>query len=225
LINQIVVQIEDEFLRLANPNKAKQMKDYLRNQFLMYGIVSPQRKEVQKRIFPAIKELKGTAEGWQFIHSLLSKDEREFFYFALDWLNSWNEKLLLESDIVEMEKMILHQSWWDSVDTLASNCLGNWMKKFKNERNPWIEKWSNDSNFWLNRSCLIFQLKYKNDLDELLLYGLIKKMKGNSEFFIQKAIGWSLRSHSRQNPEWVLQTVDKLKLKGLSKKEATRLIN
>lgn len=81
------------------------MKDYLRNQFLMYGIVSPQRKEVQKRIFPAIKELKGTAEGWQFIHSLLSKDEREFFYFALDWLNSWNEKLLLESDIVEIETM------------------------------------------------------------------------------------------------------------------------
>jgi len=45
------------------------------------------------------------------------------------------------------------------------------------------------------------------------------------EFFLNKAIGWSLRQHSRVDPQWVIRFVeDHPELSNLSKKEALRLI-
>jgi len=51
-----------------------------------------------------------------------------------------------------------------------------------------------------------------------------EKHKHSNEFFIQKAIGWSLRDYSRFNPNAVKNYVENTNLKPLSKKEALRNI-
>ena len=87
-----------------------------------------------------------------------------------------------------------------------------------------IEEWRHEDNLWLNRSCLIFQLKYKDATDFELLKDLIRQYQGNSEFFIQKAIGWSLRQYSKFNPDAVRAFVDEIGLEGLAKREASKYI-
>jgi 3-methyladenine DNA glycosylase AlkD len=77
---------------------------------------------------------------------------------------------------------------------------------------------------WLQGSALIFQLKYKNDLDTKLLAYTINSLLGSNEFFINKAIGWILREYSKTNPKWVVKFVNETKLHSLSKREALRLI-
>jgi 3-methyladenine DNA glycosylase AlkD len=57
-----------------------------------------------------------------------------------------------------------------------------------------------------------------------LLKSLIVQYQGNSEFFIQKAIGWSLRQHSKFHPDPVRQFVDKVGLEGLAKREAIKYL-
>ncbi|MDF1518819.1 MAG: DNA alkylation repair protein [Lutibacter sp.] len=41
----------------------------------------------------------------------------------------------------------------------------------------------------MQRSALLFQLKYKDNLDTVLLSSIINSLLGSKEFFINKAIG------------------------------------
>jgi 3-methyladenine DNA glycosylase AlkD len=83
----------------------------------------------------------------------------------------------------------------------------------------------NSNNIWLQRSALLFQLKYKENLDTVLLASTINSLLGSKEFFINKAIGWILREFSKTNPKWVLEFAGKTALSSLSRKEALRLIS
>ena len=74
-------------------------------------------------------------------------------------------------------------------------------------------------NMWLLRTCLLFQLKYKSQLNTKLLHGFISELIQSKEFFIQKAIGWILREYSKTNPDFVINYVNKYDLPPLSKRE------
>ena len=54
--------------------------------------------------------------------------------------------------------------------------------------------------------------------------GWIRTFKSNKEFFIQKAIGWSLREVSKWNPIWVQKVVQEENLQGLAKREALKYV-
>jgi len=71
---------------------------------------------------------------------------------------------------------------------------------------------------------LIHQLKYKQQTDLHLLQYYIRTFKSNKEFFIQKAIGWSLREVSKWNPEWVKKVVSEENLLGLARREAMKYV-
>tara|TARA_R110002126_G_scaffold18160_3_gene69801 strand:- start:972 stop:1217 length:246 start_codon:yes stop_codon:yes gene_type:complete len=75
---------------------------------------------------------------------------------------------------------------------------------------------------WLNRSAILFQLGYKTKTDFDLLKKICLQHQVSSEFFIQKAIGWSLREYAKTNPEAVKNFVAVANLKTLSKKEALK---
>jgi 3-methyladenine DNA glycosylase AlkD len=77
---------------------------------------------------------------------------------------------------------------------------------------------------WLNRSSLLFQLKYKQKTDTALLASYIETLAPSKEFFIRKAIGWILREYAKTNPDWVQEFVDTHELSGLSKREALKAI-
>jgi 3-methyladenine DNA glycosylase AlkD len=70
---------------------------------------------------------------------------------------------------------------------------------------------------------LLFQLRYKENTDFELLKSLIRSLASSEEFFIQKAIGWSLREYSKTFPEKVLEFVEEQPLASLSYREATRI--
>lgn len=78
-------------------------------------------------------------------------------------------------DIEQIEYMITKKSWWDTVDHIASNHVGGYMKKFPEQIPLYIDKWLNTDNIWLNRSAILFQLKYKKQTDFDLLQAIIKR--------------------------------------------------
>jgi 3-methyladenine DNA glycosylase AlkD len=77
---------------------------------------------------------------------------------------------------------------------------------------------------WLNRSCLIYQLKYKKDVNFDLLKSLIQQYQPVKEFFIQKAIGWALRQYSKFNPDEVRDFIEEINLQGLARREGAKYI-
>ena len=218
-----VTQLETDFRQQADRNIVINQEAYLQNQFELYGLPTPLRKEIQKP-FLLKENLPNKKELPHIITELWSKPQREFQYFAIDLNRKYLKKIEFQ-DIELFELMITNKSWWDTVDLIATNLVGAYFKLFPEQIIPVTKKWMNSDNMWLQRTCLIFQLKYKEEIDTDLLTDYILQLKDTKEFFINKAIGWILREYTRTNPEWVIDFVNKYELSNLSKREALKLIN
>ncbi len=200
-----------------NPVKAISMSSYMKNQFVFFGVSAPERKLIFKNI---LKEKGKPSENeWRdIVWELWNEEQRELHYIAQELMFKFKNNYQ-EEDIDWIEKMILTHSWWDTVDFLAANIVAHFFKSFPQIKFSYIEKWIESENIWLNRTAILFQLKYKNETDEALLYRLIRRQMGAKNFFIAKAIGWALRSYSKVNPSSVRQFIDSHPLQPLSRKE------
>jgi 3-methyladenine DNA glycosylase AlkD len=153
---------------------------------------------------------------------LLSKPQRELHYCGIEILIQQLKGNYQKEDIHLIKKLIITNSWWDSVDTISKNILGQYLLEFPFETETVIALFSNSENMWLNRSALLFQLGYKQKTDFELLKSECEKYKESKEFFIQKAIGWALREYSKSNPQAVQNYVYATNLQPLSSKEALK---
>jgi 3-methyladenine DNA glycosylase AlkD len=210
--------IKDAFYALENPENAHWMRQYMRNKYQFIGIKKPEQALVFKDIYKKF----GKAEDWYEVSSeLFAMPEREFQYVAMAYLlkakNSWDSRVPLL-----VHRWVDENSWWDVVDVLGPKVLGLYFQRFPQERSEWISIWMKSPNFWHQRLCILFQLDYKKNTDVTLLSTIILSLNTSKEFFIQKAIGWSLRQYARSDPEWVLDFVDNHPLMPLSKREALK---
>lgn len=194
----------------------------MKGHFEFYGLTSPIRKELQ-RPFLVKNYLPSKSDLEKIVKPLWQQPQREVQYFAQELVQKYSKQFEKE-DIELFEYMVSQKSWWDTVDFIASNILGPYFTKFPEERKPHVKKWISSNNLWLQRSAVIFQLKYKHDVDTELLSYAIYKLLGSKEFFINKAIGWSLRQYGKFNPGWVKDFVLRTPLEPLSRREALKLL-
>lgn len=207
----------------ADSKKSLAMSKYMKGLFVFHGIPSPKRKDIQKEWYNSINK-NGNVEIRTLILELWNQNEREFHYAAIDLLIRQPKKFILASDNELMEHLITTHSWWDSVDLVASHYVGDYCRQFPIQGAQLIEKWRKSDNMWLNRACLLYQLKYKKETDFEMLRSLIEQYQRKKEFFIQKAIGWSLREYSKTNPTAVKAFIEKINLQGLAKREGSKYL-
>lgn len=211
-----------EFEKNQNHEIAVQQKAYMRNQFECYGLKTPLRRELQKP-FLVKAYLPSKIEMAEMVKTLWDKSQRELHYFAQELAFKY-VKVQEHDDMALYEFMVTHNSWWDTVDFIAVKLMGAYFKRFPEQRFFYVKKWLESNNIWLQRCALLFQLKYKTELDGELLSATVKSLIGSKEFFINKAIGWVLREYGRTNPDWVVDFANKTDLHSLSRREALRLI-
>lgn len=147
-------------------------------------------------------------------------DYREFQYLVMDYLVTM-QKYLTYDDVPKIFKYIKSKQWWDTIDGL-DRIVGN--IAFKDERiNDLMLEWSKDEDLWIRRIAIDHQLCRKEKTNTKLLEKIIVNNFGSNEFFINNAIGWSLRDYFKTNPKWVKEFVEKYKDKmdKLSIKEAS----
>ena len=214
--------IINTFKLAANPENTRPMKAYMRNKFEYLGIKSPERRELSKP-YLSRKSLPPVEELWPSIEDLWSKPEREYQYFAMELVARYSRSVKIDW-IDHYESLIVSKSWWDTVDFIAATLVGHYFKTFPDSIDSITKRWIKSGNIWLQRTCLIFQLKYKDDVNTEMLSSFIKELCTSKEFFITKAIGWALREYSKRNPSWVLEFVQNNTLQPLSKREALKRI-
>ncbi len=202
----------------ANTQQAVKMADYMKNKFVFYGINSPTRKLICKELY---NEYGVPENAIEVAKVLFLRPHRECHYIAQELLlmakNQWKEH-----HIEDIEWFILQNSWWDTVDFLASNVVGAYFKKWPENKADIIHHWNVSEDIWLIRTSILFQLKYKSKVDTILLANSILPHTQNKAFFIRKAIGWALRSYADVNPSWVISFTENNELQPLSIKEALR---
>lgn len=218
-----LAELESEFKKNGVSAIAASQKAYMRHQFDFFGLKTTERRQVQ-RPFLVAKYLPKKNALPILIQSLWEKPERDFQLFGQELAFTYTSQLE-KNDLALFEYMITHKSWWDTVDFIAVKLVGTYFKKYPELKEETTDKWLASNNIWLQRSALLFQLKYKDEINTKLLSKTILALVGSKEFFINKAIGWVLREYSRKNPNWVIAFATKTPLSNLSKKEAMRLLH
>ena len=179
------------------------MKTYMRGQFDYLGIQTPLRRKFSRGFIKTQKTV-----DWGFIFKCWEQPQREFQYLAIDCLDRL-KSLLKPQDISNLKFLVTTKSWWDTVDSLDV-IVGDIALNYP-EVNKIIMQWSTDENIWLRRTAIDHQLLRKDKTDTALLERIIIDNFGTKEFFINKAIGWSLREYSKTNPDWVRTFIAKHK--------------
>ncbi len=195
--NQILDSVERDFIQIKDDFKVDAMKKYMRGMFDYFGITAPNRKKVLKKYKNEIRELE-----WDQVKILVlemwDKPQREFQQFGQDVLD-WFPKSYKEDDWKFLEELITKKSWWDTVDFLSSHQYRDYSLLYESNSHKIIDRWLDSGNIWLQRSCLLYQLFYRENTNIEILEKSIGKLKESDEFFIQKAIGWILREYSKTN--------------------------
>ena len=222
MIEQYFTELTQAFEKHADPVRAAGAKAYMRNKSEYYGLSSPQRRQVVKEFiakagYPPYENLE------EMVHFAWEQPQREWQYTAMEITAKYLKKA--GPELIDLaEWMITHKSWWDSVDFVAPNIAGMLFKRFPELKMQYIERWMESGNLWLLRSCLIHQLRYNKTTDGALLFILCERLADHPDFFIRKAIGWSLRQYSKFSPEAVIEFVNDHKLSNLSRKEALKVV-
>lgn len=219
-MTSIIAEIRELFRDAANPADAKPMADYMKNIAPFFGVKAVPRRQIQKELFKQYAALPAT-EWEALLKALYEQPERELHQMATDWLHH-RRKAFTKDTVNLIEWMITHNSWWDTIDTIASKSLGEWAAKFPTEAAPVIEGYTSSDNFWLNRSAIIHQLNSGGNTDKDLLSATILPHLDSKEFFLRKAIGWALRQYARTDPDWVRDFVETHSMSGLSRREALK---
>lgn len=209
-----------EMEQFRNNEQANKMSAYLKNKFEFLGIPKPKLKEIAK---PYLKDSRKFDFDWEFVNICWMKDYREAQYIAVEYL-LMNSKKFTDGDLPKLKHLITNKSWWETVDSIDA-IVGNIVMKHKLLENTMLD-WSISDNIWLKRVAIDFQQEYKEKTNTALLEKIICNNMGNGEFFINKAIGWSLRDYSKVNPGWVKEFLEKYKeqLSNLSIKEASKYL-
>ncbi|MGF2086840.1 DNA alkylation repair protein [Enterococcus casseliflavus] len=191
-------QVYDAMVGLADQERSEKMAAYMRHQFDFLGIPTPLRRQQEKATFKAAKQTKTV--DWDFIDHCWQSSYREHQYLAIDYLVVM-EPFLAAIDLAKIEQLVITKAWWDSVDALSEvvRKLVRRLPALKAE----MLRWSLEENLWLRRVAILHQLLQKERMDQPLLEEVLVNNLGSSEFFINKAIGWSLRDYAKTNPKWV----------------------
>ena len=198
-----VEELVKELKALANPDDAVAMKTYMKNKFEFLGVKTPARRKLAKAFF---KQHTDSVIDWNFINEAWNNPYRELQYTALDYLEI-RKKLLTPSDFSRLKKLAQTKSWWDTIDFL-DRLVGTIIARFP-ETKEIILAWSRDEDIWLRRLAIDHQLLRKEETDTELLEKILVNNLGQTEFFINKAIGWALRDYSKTNPDWVRDFIER----------------
>ncbi|MGB5910877.1 MAG: DNA alkylation repair protein [Promethearchaeia archaeon] len=100
---------------------------------------------------------------------------------------------------------------WSVLDSSCVRVLGPFLAKKGNEElvKQTINEWANSKNFWIKRGSMVLLLKIimvRKEFDKDFVYSLVEKMlEFSNENYIEKGIGWLLKTCSKYKPELIYE--------------------
>lgn len=228
----IITQLEKALRSKGNATDAGAMKRYVRDKFEFYGLKSPIRRGIMKGILAGKDNGLLAKDVREFAQMLWGKPRRELQYIAMEFLAK-HRKILCENQAdfeenIEFFKMLVtSKSWWDTVDMVAYKLVGYLVQTHPTKGKPVMLEWISSDDMWMRRTAILHQLCCKESTDEDMLFQFCLARCHEQEFFIRKAIGWSLRDYARAKPNKVKKFLQQHKdsLSKLSFNEAAKHLN
>ena len=201
---ELVTALSDAYKANADDKQASEMSAYMRDQFHFFGIKAVQRRALDR-------DVAGRGPGRPEHHYLIKvvkdcwgRGEREFQYFAVDYMRKHYRRL--DASFLDLgRELVVTKAWWDTVDGLAAGVIGPFVRARGTVET--MDTWVKADNVWVVRTALLHQLAAKEDTDVERLFTYALQRSADTDFFIRKAIGWSLRQYGRTDPTAVKRFV------------------
>jgi 3-methyladenine DNA glycosylase AlkD len=223
LADRVLERLTAVYPAAADPERAAPMRAYMKDVAPFLGLTSPVRRDLARTVLRDTPR-PGAADCAAIALRCWRLPEREYHYFAVDLLR--RHVSVLTSDSLPLVRHVLTTvPWWDTVDPLAAHVVGGLVAAgpgLRTELDAWIE----DDDRWLVRAALLHQLRYQERTDTDRLFGYCLRRADHGDFFVRKAIGWSLREYAKTDPAAVRGFVarHRERLAPLSVREALRSV-
>ncbi|MFD3806583.1 DNA alkylation repair protein [Streptomyces sp. NPDC058611] len=221
LADTLVDRLTAVYAGAADPVRAAAMAAYMKGVSPFLGLPTPLRRELSKAVTqdtPVPREADCAALAlrcWRL-------PEREYRYFAVDYLRRHVSRCS-SALLPVVRHLVVTDPWWDTVDLLAAHTVGPLVAADPALRTD-MDEWIGDEDLWVARTALLHQLRHKDATDTGRLFGYCRRQAGHPDFFIRKAIGWSLREYARTDADAVRAFVEaeRPRLSPLSVREALK---
>ncbi len=198
------IRRRDRVLNSDNPN------------FIGYGHTLSEIEKIVRLIhkdYPCSYE-----EAITVFKNLVSSNVHEEKFAGIFFLNRFKNSF--NDDTIDMleQQISKHCDTWAFCDSSCIRVIAPFLGKKTNQKlaKKTIEKWSNSENLWIRRASLVISLKIvmiKKEFDETHVFDFVEKMITIPEDYIQKAIGWLLKTCSKFNLESIFNYLMKNKMK------------
>lgn len=217
-----IAMVQAEWSALADRDNAAAMAAYMKTDMPFYGIKSPDRKPVTRRVRDLLRP-QSDDEYDHLVRAFWQLPHREEKYLAMGLASDFRP-FMKSRHLGLYRKLIVEGAWWDFVDHVAGKCVGTALLRERAVVAPVLERWVGGDDMWLRRSALLAHLGHKSATDVDTLFDHCLRLAPEQEFFIRKAIGWVLREYAKTDPEVVRAFViaNREGLSGLSIREATK---
>lgn len=220
-----MAEIRQRLAAAADPASAEPMRAYMKSEMPYRGVRAPELKALL-RIAVDAHPLTGCEQWGSAVMALWREAEfREERYAAIALTGLRRHRPCQTMETLPMyREMITTGAWWDLVDELATNRIGDLLRAFPEPMKVEMREWSRSPDRWLRRTSILCQVRFKAATDLDLLYDCIEPNLPDRDFFIRKAIGWALRQHAWTDPNEVVRYVGEheSRLSGLSRREALK---
>jgi len=200
-MDDLVAFVAAEMEQRADPDKAEQMAAYLKTDMPFYGV----QKKARTAVFREMKNRFPITTNYEYreaIRALWNQPHREEKYFAIGIAKRY-ARFVTFANVDLYRELIVEGAWWDLVDDVAASCIGIVHLQEREAMEPIIDEWIDDDIMWLRRTSLISPLKHKDQTNHEMLFDHCLRRAHEKEFFIRKAIGWTLRQYARTEPDRV----------------------
>jgi 3-methyladenine DNA glycosylase AlkD len=227
----LVDAVRRELAKAGDPERARGQQAYMKSSMPFRGVTSPQLKATLRPILADPRYRLADRDEWEgTIRGLWDgarfREER-YAALAVSGHRLYQQWARDRSAMPLYQYLVESGAWWDFVDDIASHRVGPVLRAHPENESDRMRSWALADSMWLRRAAILSQLSSSVETDRRLLLDCITPNLGDDEFFIRKAIGWSLRQYARSGPtasDWVRRSVEELgpRLSPLSRREALK---
>ncbi|HKW77586.1 MAG TPA: DNA alkylation repair protein, partial [Candidatus Limnocylindria bacterium] len=207
-------------------DRAKFDKAYLKSDLVFYGVTLPEIHRIARdyaRDHPELDRRSLRALGL----AAFKTDRHDLRTVAIAVIDT-RRAFLEERDLPWLLDMVDASNTWAHVDWLATGVIGDVVARYPASRR-WLPKWAKQKNFWIRRTAILAQLDLlkRGEGDWPMWTRMADSMLGEKEFFIRKAIGWTLREVSKKHPKRVYDYIKprRERMSGLTLREGAKYLS
>jgi len=215
----------------GDPDLAKGQQAYLKSTMPFRGISAPALKATLRPVLADPAYLLTGRDEWEAtvrrLWDAARFREERYAALAISGHRLYRHWAQDRSAMPLYRHLIESGAWWDLVDEIAAHRVGPVLRAHPETESDRMRSWASAGHMWVRRAAILSQLSSKDETDRQLLLDCITANLADREFFIRKAIGWSLRQYARSGAsaaDWVRCRVDEFgtRLSPLSRKEALK---